>query len=200
MDERETLLGVSSVYLFGRELEDIELVTRYNNDFGGPALGANNYLRAQLMAEDARLARIFAFAFEGAFFELAKPAIFLVHGAGMRPDEPAPKNEAGKVAYGRLSRSPGSSSVSGLARQTGAFAKDLRVWIYDKGDFSMRLDVETGTFDQILLDAELDEDASGGRSSGGRSSGGRSSGGRSSGGRSSGVMGRSSGWMPRKAK
>ena len=72
---------------------------------------------------------------------------------------------------------------------------DMKVWVYDKGDFSMRLDVETGTFEHILLAAELDEEA---WSSGGRSSGGRSSGGRSSGGRSSGALGRSSGWMPRR--
>ena len=186
MDERETLLGISSVYLFGRQLEDIELVTKYDSEFGGPKLGANNYLRAQLMAEDARLARIFAFSFEGAFFELAKPAIFLVHGVGMRPDEPAPKDKEGKVEYGRLSRSPGSSAVSGLARQTGAFAKDLKVWIYDKGDFSMRLDAETGTLEHILLAAELDEEAwsSGGRSGSGRSGSGRSGSGRSGSGRS----------------
>ena len=36
---------------------------------------------------------------------------------------------------------------------------DMKVWVYDKGDFSMRLDVETGTFERILLEAELDEEA-----------------------------------------
>ena len=73
------------------------------------------------------------------------------------------------------------------------------MWVYDKGDFSMRLDVETGSLEQILLEAEVSQGDDGSFDGGfGRSSGGRSSGGRSSGGRSSGAMGRSSGWMPRK--
>ncbi len=29
------------------------------------------------------------------------------------------------------------------------------MWEYDKGDFSIRLDVETGPFEQILLEAAL---------------------------------------------
>jgi uncharacterized membrane protein YgcG len=203
MDERDTLLGLSSVYLFGRQLDDLQLATAgYKNGFGGPELGDNRHLRKQLTAGDARFARIFAFSFEGALFELGRPTIFLVHGVGMKLDEPAPRNAVGSVEYGRLSRSPGSSAVSGLGLLSGAFAKDLKVWTYDRGDFSVRLDAETGTLEQILLSAELDDEdfarSSGGRSSGGRSSGGRSSGGRSSGGRSSGVMGRSSGWIPRK--
>ncbi len=34
----------------------------------------------------------------------------------------------------------------------------MMVWIYDKGDFSIRMDVETGTFEQILLEVELSAD------------------------------------------
>jgi hypothetical protein len=34
-------------------------------------------------------------------------------------------------------------------------AADVRVWEYDKGDFSIRLDVETGQFEQILLAAVM---------------------------------------------
>lgn len=186
MDERETLLGISSIYLFGRQLEDIQIKGKYEEGFGGPVLGANQYLRAQFMAEGARLARIFAFSFEGCLFELGRPTIFLVHGLGMKIDEPAPNDKDGNVVYGRLVRSPGSSAVTGLGRQTGGFAKDLRVWIYDKADFSMRLDAETGTLEQILLAAELDDEmwSSEGRSGSGRSGSGRSGSGRSGSGRS----------------
>jgi len=34
----------------------------------------------------------------------------------------------------------------------------MRVWAYDKGDFSIRLDALTGSFEQILLDIELSGD------------------------------------------
>ena len=196
MDEGETLLGLSSVYLFGRQLSDLILKAKYEN--GLPATGKNRFLRRQLMAGDARLARIFAFSFEGAFVELVRPAIFLVHGPGMNPDDPPPTNVEGEVEFSRLSRSPGSSARTGLGWQTGAVAKDMRAWAYGKDDISMRLDIETGPLEQILLSAELDEDGNA-RSSGSRSSGSRSSGSRSSGSRSSGVMSRSSGWMPRKS-
>lgn len=202
MSDNETLLGVSSVYLFGRLLEDV--ILKGGGIYGNlqvPRLGNNNFLRRQLehVADpdgkehpDARLARIFSFSFEGAFYELAPPAIFLVHGAGLDPDDPPPTDADNEVAYKRLSRVPGSSARTGLGFQIGAFSKDMKVWIYDKSDHSLRLDAETGSLEQILLSGE----AHGGGM--GRSGGGM---GRSGGsmGRSGGVMARSSGWTPRKA-
>ncbi len=38
---------------------------------------------------------------------------------------------------------------------TGTFSEDMKVWAYDKGDFTLRLDIETGPFEETLLDAEL---------------------------------------------
>lgn len=208
MDESETLLGFSSVYLFGRKLSDIKIITKHDR-MGIPETGNNNFLREQLRQKDVGtkekpqyvdvwLAKIFAFSYEGAFQELYRPAIFLVHGEGLSPDDPAPSNVDGETEYARLARSPGASSLSGLGHQTGALAKDMKVWVYDKGDFSMRLDVDTGTLDDILLYAELDHDYGDGRSGSGRSGSGRSGSGRSGSGRSGSVMARSSGWMPRK--
>jgi uncharacterized membrane protein YgcG len=198
---RESILSISAVYLFGRLVSDLQVVGEDDADDGArpPRVGDNNFLKRQLRNNKADLARIYAFSFEGCLYELTRPSLFLVHGSGQDPDGPGPVWDDLK----RLARSPGRISKTGLGRQSGSFSMDMKVWVYDKGDFSMRFDVETGTFEHILLDAELDEEASGGRSSGGRSSGGRSSGGRSSGGRSSGgrssgVMGRSSGWMPRR--
>ncbi|TIL72865.1 MAG: hypothetical protein E5Y65_28235 [Mesorhizobium sp.] len=206
MSDNETLLGVSSVYLFGRLLEDVTL--KGGDTYGNlPRPGNNNFLRRQLEhvagpAEkehpDACLARIFSFSFEGAFYELAPPAIFLVHGAGLDPDDPPPTDADNEVAYKRLSRVPGSSARTGLGFQIGAFSKDMKVWIYDKSDHSLRLDAETGSLEQILLSGEAHGGGMG-RSGGGM---GRSGGvmGRSGGsmGRSGGVMARSSGWTPRK--
>lgn len=193
----ETLLSVNAIFLFGRPLSDIKLIDK--DDLDEVRLmgkGKNNFLAAQLRNIDAKLARIYSYAYEGSFYELARPAVFLVHGDGADPDAPLPKAE-----YERLARSPGRITRTGTVRHFGAFSADVRVWVYDKGDFSMRMDIESGTLEQILLGFELaDDEWSGGafgRSSGGRSSGGM---GRSSGGRSSGAMGRSSGWMPRRSE
>lgn len=178
----ETLLSVSSIFLFGRLISDLTIVKNDPEDADRPpAKGENNFLRRQLRNNDAGLARIFAFSFEGSFCELARPTIFLVHGGGLDPDAPPPAD----AAYERLYRSPGRISRTGLGRQLGAFSLDMKVWVYDKGDFSMRLDVETGTFEQILLAAEaVGEDSFRARSGGARSGG---------------VMARSGGWMPRRA-
>jgi hypothetical protein len=197
LPDTETLFGMSAVYLFGRRLED--LVINRNAYAGMQKLGKNNFLFNQLNDQDGVFARIFAFSFEGELFDLERPAIFLVHGLGIDPDEPAPTN----ADYRRLARSPGSSSKSGLGLQSTSFAEGTRAWLYDKADVSMRMEVETGSFEQILLSCGVRLDGSGILDSGSaRSSGGlaRSSGGlaRSSGGlaRSSGGMARSSGWKP----
>jgi hypothetical protein len=190
---RETLLSTSSIYLFGRLLSDLQLVATDPEDKRRPARrGDNRFLEKQLRNEQAGLARIFAFSFEGYTYDLAKPALFLVHGGGAEIDAPEPDDQR----YGRLSRSPGPITQTGIGRHSAAFPMDMRVWVYDKGDFSMRLDLETGSLEQILLSVEMDDESLA-RSSGSRSSGARSSGARSSGARSSGVMARSSGWMPR---
>jgi len=184
MADDETLLGVSAVHLFGRPLSDLILQGGpiYQN-LSVPSAG-RNFLKEQLGAADAALARIFAFSFEGAFVELSRPAIFVVHGPGVDPNDPPPAN----VDYERLYRSPGSNARTGLGSQIGALAKDMRVWIYDKGEVSMRLDAETGTLEQILLSAELSTDPRG--ASGGLSRSGALS--------RSGVMSRSGGFITRR--
>lgn len=202
MAYRETLLSVSAVYLFGRLVSDVQVAGAVDSDDDDrpPRNGDNNFLRRQVRNNNAALARIYAFSFEGAMYELDRPSLFIVHGGGQDPDAPGPAN----ADLALLGRSPGRVTKTGVGRQAGSFSRDMRVWVYDKGDFSVRMDVETGTFERILLDAELDDDrSSGGRSGSGRSGSGRSGSGRSGSGRSgsglsSGVMARSSGWMPRK--
>lgn len=186
MADEETLLGVSAVYLFGRELSDLIIRGSVYGSLDIPKTGRNRFLRRQLGSDEATLARIYAFSFEGVFVELGRPTIFVVHGSGADPDGPSPN----LVRYDSLSRSPGSSARTGLGSQIGALAREMRVWIYDKSDLSMRLDAETGTFEQILLSAEVSADP---RASSGMSrSGGALS-------RSGGVMSRSGGFIPRRS-
>lgn len=90
------------------------------------------------------IARIYAFSFEGAIFNLPKPSMFVVHGWG------------GLVVFngGRT-----TLDMSGVIAREWEFSSspthDLRYWEYEKGDFSLRLDTEAGPFEQILLAAAL---------------------------------------------
>ena len=157
-------------------------------------LGQNKQLGDQI-AKDAQLARIYGFAYEGAYYELPAPTIFLVHGEGESatswvdpnptPTAPIPQDAPLNLA----ARSPNKPDLSGVAAADFQIANDIRVWHYDQADYSVRMDVMTGQFEQILLDVYFGVEEpmlAGGRVSGGRVSGGRVSGGRVSGGRVSG--------------
>jgi hypothetical protein len=143
----ETLLTPSTIKLFGRLMRSLT----YANDTVGTGLGDNRFLQRQLEANGdnpPRLARIYAFSFEGANYPLARPSIFLVHGDGLW------------VGDWTTNSSLDQSGVAGKGWDfsgTGAAGgpNDVYCWEYEKGDFSLRLDLEAGPFEQILLAAAL---------------------------------------------
>jgi hypothetical protein len=133
----ERLVSASTVLLFGRVVEDIEIKSSASS--GGLARsGVNQLLQNELAAASPEptpnFARIYAFSYEGHYYDLAKPALFLVHGPGTDVEPTA--------------------EHTGLVTDTHEFSTDIKVWAYDKTDLSIRLDPETGTFEQILLEAE----------------------------------------------
>jgi hypothetical protein len=156
----ETLLSPSTVLLSGRKVYDLTIKREIPvpgepppplSDRPPPRLGDNNFLQKQLEAEHSTFARIYAFSYEGTYYDLAKPAIFLVHGDGTAADKiPAPDRFGRRIA-----RTPADADRTGTASQAGSFADDMLVWSYDKGDFSIRLDIETGTWEDVLLAIEL---------------------------------------------
>ena len=105
--------------------------------------GNNRFLEEQLSAGDAGFARIYALSYEGHNYDLPRPAILVVHGAGT------------EVRLRDHDRS--TTDTSGVVARDWEFAlsdpdsHDLRMWEYDKGDFSLGFDVEAGTLEQILL-------------------------------------------------
>jgi len=109
-------------------------------------LGANKFLEQQLAGPDPRLARIYGFSYEGQYCDLPRPAIFLVHTQGQKLKEGF-----------RFQRT--TLDTSGVIAKEWDFsdsdAADVREWDYDKGDFSIRFDVEAGQFEQILLAATM---------------------------------------------
>lgn len=128
----ETLLSATSIKMYGRKVGDLVLSPR---DPGG-GLGDNRFLRKQLAKEAACFARIYAFTYEGNYYELPRPCIFLVHGDG----EPV---------------SGDSVDATGVAGHDWSLSTDVRMWEYDKGDFSLRLEVDSGPLEQILLEATI---------------------------------------------
>lgn len=114
----------------------------------GRRRGANRQLEAQL-GPDAKMARIYGFSFEGNYYGLSVPTIFLVHGEGelvtqKGEDTPNP------------ARAPRKVEITGLAAAGFDFADSLRTWSYDQADYTIRMNVETGMFEQVLLDAMFD--------------------------------------------
>ena len=141
----ENLARASTILLFGRVVEDVQIsaprgsgssAKRAAKSASLEQQGANHVLADQIGAEGSCLARIYAFSYEGAYHELARPTLYLVHGAGETISD--------------------TVEASGSAASATKFASDVRVWAYDKADISVRLDVETGTLEQILLEAEID--------------------------------------------
>jgi hypothetical protein len=158
----ETLLSPSSVLLYGREVVGLAiggLPAPVSEAAPGGSLGANTFLENQLTAAGARIARIYGFSYEGHYYNLAKPALFLVHGAGEEA-ESATQAVPGPRQRGpwRAARAPDGADFTGVAATGTSFSEDIRVWVYDKGDFSLRMDVRTGPLEQILLEGELSSD------------------------------------------
>ncbi|MBY6068512.1 hypothetical protein KUW17_17330 [Leisingera aquaemixtae] len=143
--------------------------------------GRNNFLGDQL-SEDAKLARIYGFSYEGTYFELPEPVIFLVHGDGESAT-------GGNSPAGQAARAPLDPSVTGVASAEYQIANDIRVWDYDKADYSIRMDVMTGMLEQVLLDVYFGggPDISGAKVSGAKVSGAKVSGAKVSGAKVSGA-------------
>src|SRR5262245_16405820 len=145
----ETLLTQSAVKMYGRVLKGVKLEPLVAGDFS--ELGFNKFLKQQLLAtpdtkeNPPKLARIYAFSFEGAFYNLPRPAIFLVHGDG------APIKGQGTYDDGK---GPVMDD-SGIPAREFVFETDVRYWEYDKDDLSLRLDSFSGTLEDILVEAAL---------------------------------------------
>lgn len=130
----ETLLAGSTIWLFGRVMTDLELKNAKSSEKkDGPLAGA-------LKRPNARFARIYSFALEGNLVDLAKPAIFLVHGDG---DKITDVTLAG----------------IGLAITADDFAPEFRIWQYEREDMTLRLDPTSGTFARLLIQQEMGKES-----------------------------------------
>lgn len=114
--------------------------------------GARSQIEQQLLSDDDPcFARVYGFSFEGYYYDLPKPVLFLVHGEGV----PASQVRPGGFGNARAARAPGEPSLTGLGQADFQFSDDILVWSYDKADYTIRMDVETGMFEDVLLAAML---------------------------------------------
>jgi hypothetical protein len=155
MSTAESILSSDLIKLYGRPIEELQLNVGAPPNAGNAAnvqnLGANKSLRSQLNAPGAGFARIYGFSFEGHYYDLPKPIVMLVHGAGEQITKPPP---VAPPPVGPGLDGPTIDQAGEAARQW-EFSADLVYWEYEKADFSMRFDVETGTLEQILLEVAL---------------------------------------------
>lgn len=152
------LLEHSRVLMYGRVLAGVKLETaaEAKNPDSDEVLVNAALLKSKEGAP--QLATIYGFEFEGHYYDLPVPAVFLVHG----------KPQTAKLARAVVESDP-------------KLADDIRVWTYDKGDCSVRLDVSSGPLESILLDEAIDSSAMAAQTSAKRISGKRVSGKRMSG-------------------
>lgn len=152
----ETLLSPSNILLFGRAVKDLKIEPGGDHSpFIGARTGGNRDLETQLTEkkpniEEPIIARIYSFSYEGAYYDLPRPALFLVHGKGFLVTNDSPKAE-GREDPPSQSNAPGEPSLTGVAAADFQFADEIRVWSYDKADHTIRMDVETGEFEDVLL-------------------------------------------------
>jgi hypothetical protein len=204
----ETLLSPSNILIFGRVVEDLVVGPSAT---GGPRhspfvvdrAGGDRDLENRLTTDNPTIARIYSFSYEGTYYDLPKPALFLVHGPGkLVTKAPAPRRRDDNgnevvlpVPPPEPARAPGEPSLTGVAAADFQFVDGIMAWSYDKADHTIRMDVEAGEFEDVLLNMFFDGGGpavSGARVSGARVSGARVSGARVSGARLSGGRGDSS--------
>lgn len=167
----ENLFTPSAIKLFGREFKGLSVNEGVVDGTGplGPAripkkeaqdeleyaqhpgrleraLRKVDYNEKNKKTNFARFARIYGFSYEGQYYELPRPVLFLVYGPGTKVDD--------KIHDGF------TVEQLGLAAKDWRFASDIRMWEVDDKAMSMCIDIESGTIKQILLEPmfELDED------------------------------------------
>ncbi|MFH5774339.1 hypothetical protein ACHFJ0_08790 [Paracoccus sp. NGMCC 1.201697] len=139
----ETLLNASTILLFGRLVEDLQV----NPSASDPGhSGTPGQLEQQLRGEDPNFARIYGFGYAGVYHLLPVPALFLVHG----PGAPAAAALTGLKAPQADAKTEERGTAP--AQPIGALLpEDIVAWSYDKADYTIRLDVQSGMLEQLLL-------------------------------------------------
>jgi hypothetical protein len=94
--------------------------------------------------EEGIFARIYGFSFEGHYYKLPRPLLFLVRGqAGSRRPEEDPAVPGGVRQF--------NTRFTGVEGKDWEFGSDIRVWAVDQHDIAICLDLQVGSYEQVLL-------------------------------------------------
>ncbi|MFD2740549.1 hypothetical protein ACFSUD_13255 [Sulfitobacter aestuarii] len=170
----EKLDTSSEIVIFGRVVEDLSVkgatgttTTGTAADAGDTGDGTAGEAGSSAHAPDRQFVRAYGFSFDGIYYEVPTPVLFLLKGAGIAADK---------------------ADVPGPNPRNKEFFAQLKAWRVRRSDDTVRLDVDSGKFEHLLLDPGGEGAAvSGARVSGARVSGARVSGARVSGARVSGA-------------
>jgi hypothetical protein len=115
-------------------------------------------------------ARIYSFSYEGHYYRLPRPLLFLVNKPGKPVGGDSTSEavtEAAAQALGGSGRSEFkprgfpkkfSAKLTGVEARDWNFSEDILVWAVDRKDLAVCLDVEIGNYQEILLDSMIASD------------------------------------------
>lgn len=165
----ETFFEPTRVWLFGKPFPTIAYVPTTMEGVNGPGSGgpdgthANEFMTYPAPAQNQQLpipprrlerklrrapqifARIYSFSFEGHYYKLPRPLLFLVGNDGVRADEARAADSNGQPAF--------HTKLVGIESKDWQFSEDIQVWAVDKMDVAICLDLEVGPYQQVLLDS-----------------------------------------------
>jgi hypothetical protein len=104
-------------------------------------------IERKLRQADQSFVRIYSFSFEGHYYRLPRPLLFLLSGPGTRPDEDP---SGGGYADRHVSF---ATKFGGIASRDWQFGDDIRVWAVDRKDLAVCLDVEVANYHELLLNS-----------------------------------------------
>lgn len=169
----ETFFDPTRIFLFGKPFDSLTYAPGSMNaagpfrefeNYNPPAAGAELPMPPSRLERTLRratpdgiFARIYSFSFEGHYYTMPRPLLFLVRGPGAvpprsrRPEGLAPPPGAGPLDQHFVFR----TRYTGLEAKDWHFSDDIRVWAVDKKDLAVCLDLEVDNYERILLDSMI---------------------------------------------
>ena len=159
----ETFLEPTRIFLFGKPFPTLVYdptpmsggTTEYPREFEEikvPEVGAELPMppgrveQALHQAAEAKgiFARIYGFSYEGHYYKMPRPLLFLVRGEEDRTRMPEESN----TGYRQF-----NTRFVGVEARDWQFGNDIRVWAVDKHDIAVSLNLQIGTYSEVLLES-----------------------------------------------
>ena len=162
---KETFFEVTRIWLFGKHFTALtyvrsEMVSEFS-PYKLPAVAnpmpdlpmqperAERALRRQQTTaaplpatSDPYFARIYSFSFEGHYYKLPRPLLFLVSGTPVQPQG---------SGTGQGNPDFFNTCETGLPAKEWNFSDDILAWKVDRKDIAVCLDIEIGDYEGLLL-------------------------------------------------